>query len=193
MLHGMRGLVVVGAVVGMPLASLFLVFRPFNHEITKRKADAEHAEQMLGKLREEIQRHADLERAIVEIRDSVKAAEARLPTDKEIDDVVRQVSDLALDAGLGAPGMKTTKPLQASLYMEQPLELELSGSFSGFFLFMANLEKLPRITRITDMKVTRNDKASNDEERVLEKVEFTLSIYFQRNAATKTASAEGRP
>ena len=188
MLQGMRGLVVVGAVIGMPLASLFLVFRPFNHEITKRKADAEHTEQMLQKLREEIQRHADLEKAIGEIRESVKVAEERLPTDKEIDDVVRQVSDLALDAGLGAPGMKANKQLQAAQYMEQPLELEIKGSFTGFFMFMSNLEKLPRITRVTDLKITRNDKGSTDEEKLMEQVEFTLSIYFQRLGEIKTAS-----
>jgi hypothetical protein len=46
--------------------------------------------------------------------------------------------------------------------------------FVGFFTFIAQVEKLPRITRIHDMKIT--GLARDDIEL---KAEFTLSIYFQ--------------
>lgn len=181
MLTGFRGIMLLAAVVGMPVASYFLVFRPQNNEINRAKQDIEYTKSLLDKLREETARNADLEKAIEEIRLSVVAAETRLPSDKEIADVVRQVSDLALQAGLEDPGMKSAKPVQAALYMEQPLNMTMKGDFRSFFLFMANVEKLPRIMRVTDLKLTRDDKVQEAaaDGLIADKVEFTLSIYFQ--------------
>ncbi|MBK9188799.1 MAG: type 4a pilus biogenesis protein PilO [Phycisphaerales bacterium] len=180
---GFQGLVIVGIVVGMPVASYYLVFRPQNREIERAKNDLQHKESLLIKLREETARNADLAKANEEIRRGVKIIEARLPSTKEIDALVRQVSDLALASGLKAPAIKSSRPVPAALYMEQPLELEVMGNFVGFFSFVAAVEKLPRITRIHDMKLTGLLK---DEAEL--QAQFTLSIYFQDEK--RVASAE---
>jgi Tfp pilus assembly protein PilO len=66
--------------------------------------------------------------------------------------------------------------------MEQPLEMEVSGDFEGFFRFIAEVEKLPRITRIHDLKIT--SQTGKDVEIL---AEFTLSIYFQDDKAVASA------
>ena len=70
--------------------------------------------------------------------------------------------------------MNTSKPVPTALYMEQPIEIEVMGSFVGFFTFLADIEKLPRITRVHDLKITGQNKEGEEL-----KAEFTLSIYFQ--------------
>ncbi len=190
MLTGLRGIILLAAVVGMPVASYFLVFRPQNNEINRARQDVEYTKKLLDKLREETARNADLEKAIEDIRNSVAAAETRLPSDKEISDVVHKVSDIAIQAGLEAPAMKSAKPVQAALYMEQPLEMNIKGDFRSFFVFLANVEKLPRIMRITDFKIVRDDKLAGTEGVVRDKVDFTLSIYFQPGKK-RTADATG--
>jgi len=167
----------IAAVVGMPIASYFFVFKPLNNEIQTQKLEVEHKEQLLVKLQEETARNADLERSNAEIQNSIKVIEARLPSSKEVDDVVRKVSDLAETYNLQAPAMKTLRPIQTALYMEQPIEIEVSGDFLGFFTFLASVEKLPRITRVHDLKISGNPK-----DGVELKAEFTLSIYFQDEA-----------
>lgn len=171
---GLRGALILGIVVGMPVASHYLVFRPQNREISRARQEVEHKESLLEKLREETSRNEDLARANEEIKRSVKLIEARLPSEKEIDAIVRQVSDLAVQAGLEPPAIKSAKPVQAALYMEQPLEMEVSGDFLNFFTFIAQVEKLPRITRVHDLKISGQMK---DDAEI--KAEFTLSIYFQ--------------
>ncbi len=182
---GIRALILFLIVVGMPVASYFLVFRPQNTSINSAIKEIEHKEQLLIKLREETARNADLVKANEQMGKSVKVIEARLPSTKELDSVVRQVSDLAVQAGLEAPAMKSSKPLPAALYMEQPLEMEIKGPFIGFFAFMANLEKLPRIMRVHDLKIVGTGTENNQV-----KAEFTLSIYFQDGG--QVASAEGK-
>ncbi|MBS0197433.1 MAG: type 4a pilus biogenesis protein PilO [Planctomycetes bacterium] len=171
---GVRGAMLIGIVVGMPVASYFLVFKPQNKAIAAAKKEVDHKAGLLAKLREETARNADLARANEEIQRSVKTIEARLPSGKELDGLVRQVSDLAVASGLQPPAMKSAKPVPAALYMEQPIEMEVLGNFVGFFTFLAHIEKLPRITRIHDLKIS--GMARDDVEL---KAEFTLSIYFQ--------------
>lgn len=182
---GMRGVIVLGVVLGLPLASYYVVFKPQNKAIQKEREQIKLQEQMLEKLKEESARHADLKKANEEAQEMVKAIEAKLPSGKEIDGVVRQVSELAIAAGLQPPALRSTKPVPAALYMEQPLETEVTGEFVGFFSFLARLEKMPRIIRIPDLKIT----GQNGKEGVEVKAEFTLSIYFQDQS--KLAGAAG--
>jgi len=181
---GLRGALVLTIVVGMPVASYFLVFKPQNAEIQRAKGEVEHKESLLDKLRVETARNADLVRANEEIQRSVKVIEARLPSNKEVDGLIRQVSDLAVASGLQPPAIKSSKPVPAALYMEQPLELEVRGDFVGFFTFLAQVEKLPRITRIHDLKMTGRNKEDVELEAT-----FTLSIYFQDEAQAERAVA----
>jgi type IV pilus assembly protein PilO len=169
----LRGILIL-LVISLPLASWYWVFRPLNSEINRAKQETEHRESLLSKLQEETAKNEDLERANDEIQSSIRLIEARLPSNKEVDAVVRQVSNLAVDSQLSAPAMRSTKPLQSAMYMEQPIEMETSGNFVDFFTFLAKIEKLPRIMRIHDMKIEGQAK-----DGVELKATFTLSIYFQ--------------
>lgn len=183
---GVRSACILMVVVGLPIASYFLVFKPTNAKLVQDRAECDQKEKYLAKLAEIGERDADLARANDEIRRSITLIEQRLPSGKEIDALVRRVSDLAVSAGLNPPAIKSARPVPSGLYMEQPLEMEVSGSFVGFFTFLAQVEKLPRITRIHDLKITGQGK-----DDVELKAEFTLSIYFQ-DEAQAAASKESK-
>lgn len=184
---GPRAALVLTVVIGLPVTSYVTFFRPANLKLNREKEECEHKEKWLEKLTELASRDTDLQKSNEDIARSVKIVESRLPSGKEIDGLVRQVSNLAVDAGLGAPGIRSAKPVPAALYMEQPLEIEVTGDFIGFFTFLAQVEKLPRITRVHDLKLTGSGR---DDAEV--KAEFTLSIYFQ-DESQAAAVQGGRP
>jgi len=183
---GLRTACVLAVVVGLPVSSYFLVFKPTNKKLVTDREECEQKEKYLSKLHDLGSKDADLEKVNEDIRKSVRLIEARLPSGKEVDGLVRQVSDLAVASGLNPPSIKSAKPLPAGIYMEQPLEIETSGSFIGFFTFIAQVEKLPRITRIHDLKVMGQTK---DEAELT--ATFTLSIYFQGDTPMASAT-EGK-
>lgn len=174
MKFGIREFVLLLILVAVPLASWQFVFRPQNSVIAQAKAEISHKREMLAKLQQATAQAADLEQANRDIAQSIQAIEARLPTNKEIAEVLRQVSDLAETAGLDAPIMEAKKPVKAAMYMEQPLDMNLKGDFHGFYDFLLALEKLPRITKIPDFVIKRSDSTDGYME-----AQFTLSIYFQ--------------
>ncbi|MFI4883426.1 MAG: type 4a pilus biogenesis protein PilO [Phycisphaerales bacterium JB064] len=178
MKFGIREFILLLVLFAVPLASYWFVFRPQNSQIERAREEISLRREKLEKLQQESARRGTLEAATSQIAERIESIEARLPTNKELADVVRQVSELAVQSGLQQPSIVTEKPVKASLYMEQPLKIETSGDFRGFYKFLLELERLDRITRMPDMTVRRSDKV--DGHMV---AEFTLSIYFQDEEA----------
>lgn len=174
MRFGLRELILLVILLAMPASSYWLVFRPQNEEIEQAEREIEHKMAMLEKLQSATNRNATLEEANEEIREGIAAIEERLPTDKEIETIVREVSRQAIECGLEQPGMTSGTQVRGSLYWEQPIEMTLKGDFEGFYAFLLTLEQMPRITRVPDMNIKR----SKDKDGHLE-ADFTLSIYFE--------------
>ncbi|MBY0308771.1 MAG: type 4a pilus biogenesis protein PilO [Phycisphaerales bacterium] len=178
-----KQVVMLAVVVSVPVSAYGLVFRPQNREIARARAEIEMKEQMLAKLREATARYADLEKRNDEIKRSIESIEARLPTGKEIDNVLREVAQIAARNGLKVPLFKKSeKTVPAGEALEQPLEVEITGDFDGFYRFLLQLERIPRITRLPDLKIVRMGETDG-----VMKASFTLSIYYQ---GEKTSAAE---
>lgn len=176
---GLRELVLLAVLLALPLSSYWLVFRPQNAEIAQARREIDHKRALLDKLRQVTAQNEDLQRANEDVAQAIEAIEARLPSSKEVDTIVRQVSELAVSVGLQPPAMESAKPLPAALYHEQPLTMTISGDFHAFYEFLLRLEQLPRITRIPDLSIKRAEDVDGHM-----KAEFTLSIYFQEKDAT---------
>jgi type IV pilus assembly protein PilO len=171
---GMRKWMYIVALVGVPLASFFLVFQPQNREIERAKTEIQLKRTMLDKVREETARSADLKRSNEKIGEAIKSIEARLPSDKEMDLVLRDVAEIASRCGLKLPIFKRgEKPLPAGQALEQPLEVQITGDFDGFYKFLLELENLPRIVRIPDLKLSRADEGDGHMQ-----ADLTLSVYY---------------
>ena len=161
--------------LALPVCAFFAVFRPVNAKIDLGRKEIEHKQAMLAKLREATGQTADLERANDQIRASIDSLQSKLPNSKEMDNVLRQVSNIAAKNGLKVPTFKknaTTAPV--GLAMEQPLDIEITGDFDGFYKFLLDIEQLPRITRLTDMDISRSDKVDGEM-----KSKLVLSVYYE--------------
>lgn len=168
--------------IALPIASYFFVFKPQNDEINKAKKDIEHKQAMLEKLQAATAQTADLARQIDQIKTEIQSIEARLPSGKEMDNVLRQVSNVAAKNDLKVPTFKRSdKILTAGTAMEQPVDIEITGDFDGFYKFLLDLEQLPRITRIPDFSIVRSDKVDGEM-----KTKFTLSIYYEGDTKDPT-------
>jgi len=179
MQFGIRELVLFLTVLLLPVVSYMLVFRPQSANIESAKIEIAHKQEMLSKLRVETARNDDLQLINEQITDRIHAMESMLPSNKEVDQIVRQVSALAIESGLSSPTLKSTKPLAAAQFREQPLEMSIEGAWSGFYDFLLKIEQMPRITRIIDLKI--EDTSSDDTEI---KASFTLSIFFRTEVSS---------
>lgn len=175
----------LGVLLAVPVSSYFLVFQPQNDAIEAAERTIKERQTSLERLRAATAQSADLEKANTEMHEAISNLENRLPSGKDLDSVLSNVADIAAGEGLELQQFKKlTKVIQAGLATEQPLELKIRGDFDAFYRFLLRLEQLPRITRLTDMKLLRDDGSDGHVS-----VTCTLSIYYQPETTTAAASA----
>ncbi len=186
MRFGFRELIFLVVLLAVPVASWWYVFKPRNTEIEQARLEIEIKQTKLDKLREVAKRIDDIGLAIEQGREAVELIEAKLPNRDQVEDILANVWRLAKRNHLSLKSVKSEKPVPATLYMEQPLRVSMTGRFDGFYQFLLEMENLSRITRVPRMKLERIMQTGGlndaDLDTGLMQADFTLSIYFEQPA-----------
>ena len=181
---GPRVAVFILLLMAMPVAAYFFVFQPRAEEVSAARAEIVSKQVKLKELEAATKNIDDLGQEIDRMRDAIDLVEQKLPAQRDVEVVLRDVWRLAAENKLTAKSFHTDKVVKAASYSEQPIKMTIIGDFAGFYQFLQELEKLPRITRTPNMKLTKQ----KDENGLME-VEMVLSIFFEDKSNTKTASA----
>lgn len=173
MRFGLRELLFVVVLLGLPVAAWWFVFQPINDEIEAVRQENVVKQSKLDKL--EVARHIeDLGKEIGTLDEAIAMFEAKLPAEREVEVILREVWQLATQRGLRPKNFRTDKPVASTLYTELPIKMEMLGDFDGFYAFLLDLERLSRITRLPEMKL----KKSKDVEGHMNAT-FTMTIFFE--------------
>lgn len=175
---GIRELIFVVLMVGLLLCSYLFVFKPAADKRAARQAEIAQKKKALSDLKLATAGISDLENKIKELQAAIRFFEKKLPQHKEIENIVSEVWKMAEANNLQTRTIKTLRSERAAGYNEQPIQMGLAGEFTGFYSFMLQLEKLPRITRLTQMKL---DKINGREGEM--QAQMTLTIFFEADGA----------
>ncbi len=182
---GMREIIFVIAMLGLLAASYFLVFTKQDAKRTAKVAQRDNKLAALLELDRATASVHDVDRKIKDLQAATAFFESKLPQAKEMDKVLKEIWQLADANGLRTQTVKTPRSQKMSGYSEQTLELNLAGDFKGFYEFMLQLEKLPRLTKVTKMNLTKITDKDGEMHASL-----TMSIYFEPETGTVISSAQ---
>jgi type IV pilus assembly protein PilO len=113
-----------------------------------------------------------------QVEEAIRFFESKLPPTSEIHKVLEQVTVIAQKQGLDPKTIRTLSAKDNNGYVEQPLQMKLVGNFNSFYSFLLEMEKLPRITKLRELRI---QKEKDGEGRIA--AEFIVSIFFQNKAA----------
>ncbi len=167
-------LTIVGALV-IGAAAVFLVVQPARLRIGQDQQVTRDLQAQLDKFWRVTRRITDLEGEIRRLEEALAFFESRLPQEREIDVVLREVWLIADGQELLCQSVRTHKLEVMPRYNSQPIKLSLEGRFDGFYQFLLGLEQLPRITKIRELEVTQSP---TEEETV--HAEILLDIFFEK-------------
>ncbi len=85
---------------------------------------------------------------------ALRVAMKLLPETREIPELLTQISQLGLNAGLEFRLFKPEAEKRADFYAEVPVSLAILGKFHDVARFFDHLAKLSRIVNVTDIKIT---------------------------------------
>ncbi len=117
-------------------------------------------EQELSKIQKDVQDNrahasklAKLKEKIEKLEADRKEASKQLPSEKEIPELLEQISTLGTQTGLEFLTFKPQAEVVREFYAEVPVNVEVTGRFHDVLSFFDEISHLPRIVTIGDMKI----------------------------------------
>jgi Tfp pilus assembly protein PilO len=164
--------VVLGAVLA---GAVIFVMQPARRAMAIDRAAIQERRAKLDKLGRVTCRITDLQDEIHRLEQALDFFESRLPREREMDVVLREVWLIAESKSLVPRSIRTRKPEVLARCNSQPINLTLEGPFEGFYGFLLGLEQLPRITKVREMQIQR----SPTEEGAVQ-VDLLMDIFFEK-------------
>jgi Tfp pilus assembly protein PilO len=174
MTSGLRKVVFSVLLFGVAVVGYQYMIKPANKHLADTKGRLETKLIQLSKFGEAATAAEDLTKQLEQLEEAIKFFESKLPPKSQIHKVLEQVTLIAQKQGLKPKTIRTLKEKDYMGYIEQPLKMELEGNFSSFYSFLLELEKLPRIMKIRELKL---DKHESTEGQIA--ADFIVSIFFQ--------------
>lgn len=103
---------------------------------------------------------------LVEMEESFGAMLRQLPGQTEIPNLIIDISQTGLAAGLEEKLFEPQSEIQKEFYAEAPIRIRLTGSYHAFANFASSVAALPRIVTLHDIRIvpeSRGNLANPDE------------------------------
>jgi type IV pilus assembly protein PilO len=129
-------------------------------------------------------------RAMAEaLRKRLDTAKERLPQEREIPQVYRQVSELALRSGLGVSLFQPKPPEDREVLTEVPIAVTAEGTYHQMGNFFQHVSEMPRIVSLGEFRMIGIDRGPGTL-----RAEMTLATYtFRPEGAPPTPAKPGTP
>jgi type IV pilus assembly protein PilO len=145
-----RLLVYSGTTIFLVLFYAFVFYLPRSAQILEKQENIRSLEEEKAKLQALLKDRANTKIAIQEVEGQFNRAKAQLPEEKEIPELLKQVSNLGRDSGLDVVLFRQKPEVFQALYAEVPVEMSVRGSYHQIALFFDKVRRLDRIVNISD-------------------------------------------
>lgn len=145
-----RLLVYGGTAVLLVLLYAFVFYLPRSTQIAEKQQTIQSLEKEKAKLQALIKDRANTKIAIQEVEGQFNQAKAQLPEEKEIPELLKQVSNLGRDSGLEVVLFRQKAEVFRDLHAEVPVEMAVRGSYHQVALFFDKVRRLDRIVNVSD-------------------------------------------
>ena len=147
-------ILIYGAVFLLLAALYWYVFyQPLVTQIDAARSRQSELEAEQAQLKSKLKDPQKLREDIAETEAKFKEATTQLPEQKEIPELLRQVSNLGRDSGLEITLFRQQTETLQDLYAEVPVEMAVRGGYHQIALFFEKVRHLARIVNISDIGI----------------------------------------
>ena len=168
-----RKLVFFIVLVALAWFAYIYMIKPANAAITQQRSQINTKIAKLAELEKLSFAADDAGRQLAKLSDAVQFFRDKLPPESEIHKVLESITLIAQKQGLNCDDITALKSKVCNGYIEQPLKMELNGSFQAFYQFLIEIEKLQRIINIGELELKKD---INDASKI--NSSMTISIFF---------------
>ncbi|QYR53377.1 type 4a pilus biogenesis protein PilO [Lysobacter soyae] len=149
---------VVALIVGL---AWLLLFRGQSEELTNLEQKESELRGTFEKKASDAANLEPLKAQLAQMEIDLKQMLRQLPSRTEMPDMIVDISQSALGAGLRVDSFKPGDEHKQDVYAEKPIDISLAGSFHQFGDFMSRVASLPRVVimNMTNVALTPRDKS----------------------------------
>jgi type IV pilus assembly protein PilO len=148
-----RFLIYGGGIVLIVLLHIFLFHFPRSAEMKTKQERILSLREERSKLQELLKDREKAKAEILQIEGRFNGVKAQLPEQKEIPELLRQVSNLGRDSGLEVTLFRQKEEVLLDLYAEVPVEMAVRGGYHQIALFFDKVRHLDRIVNVSDLSL----------------------------------------
>ena len=134
---------------------VYFIFLPGKAEFDALKTSVNELNQKINTNEVKLRRLEELKVENMHLQSQLAMLQAQLPMEQEVSSLLKQVSDLSIESGLEVklwkPGAR--KKDTSGMYLEIPVDVEVSGGYHSLASFFDRISKLPRIVNITNLNM----------------------------------------
>jgi type IV pilus assembly protein PilO len=148
-----RLLIYGGVCVLVALLYAVSFYLPRSRDIASNQEKMQTLETELTQLQAQVKNKAKTTEEITEVEGQFQQLKAQLPEQKEIPELLRQVSNLGRESGLEVVLFRQRAEALRELYAEVPVEMAVRGGYHQVALFFDKVRHLDRIVNVSDLSI----------------------------------------
>jgi type IV pilus assembly protein PilO len=150
-----RQLAIFGAVIGamIVVGYVMLVVWPKQEEIRRLSDESRKLGTEVEEKRKIALQLPQIEREVQAMDLQLKEVLVKLPEEKEIPNLLTQVSTLGQQSGLDLSAFRPAKIEPRDFYSEVPINLRAEGTYHTLGTFFDRLSKMPRIVTVGEFRI----------------------------------------
>jgi Tfp pilus assembly protein PilO len=154
--------VAVFALLGVLLYGVYWWFfhSPMQQQIQDKTATKRNLQAEVDNAKTTAARLPEFRREVERKEATLQALSRILPSQKEVDDLLRKVQQLAAESSLNVLRFKPEATKPQNFYAEWPISLELDGSYHNLAYFFDRLSRLSRIVNVSNLDVDAKKEPS---------------------------------
>jgi Tfp pilus assembly protein PilO len=147
--------VILFAIVGVLLYGAFwyFIYSPMEVERDQKATQRRNLQGEVDNAKTTAARLPEFRREVERKEATLQALSRILPSQKEVDDLLRKVQQLAAESSLNVLRFKPEATKPQNFYAEWPISLELDGSYHNLAYFFDRLSRLSRIVNVSNLNV----------------------------------------
>ncbi|MBD3326793.1 type 4a pilus biogenesis protein PilO [candidate division KSB3 bacterium] len=145
------------ALLGVVIISVglfyWLIYTDKQKRITSLEKELQEVQLELQKAEAYAARYDEFKEELRQVDLKLKEALKKLPEGKEIPNLLDQINESVLDAGLSISLFQPTGLIQKEFYSEVPVQIQVSGGYHNFATFADVISKMERIVTLRNISM----------------------------------------
>ena len=155
--------VIVFLIISIPLAIFFFaLYQPNSEKIQALKTKEISLQKTLAEVKEKAANLAKFEQELREAERIFQVAAGLLPNEKEIPQLLKDISSLGRTAGLDFLTFKPLADIPKDFYAEIPITINVRGPYHNMGFFFDQVSKLERIVTVANVKMGSPKKEAGE-------------------------------